>query len=161
MQQDGVRANYLHPNPLALYWDGPEAPRGRPRRAGDRSGTGCGEIIDRGFLRVRDVQHPCERIAGPCWQPGLRWSPGEGGMTVMPKNRAPRICLGIFFAIFVAPALAHDPSHPELNNWFNRLASGRGLCLLVDRRCNRSRPRLGIEGGALSRPSLWRVDRRS
>ncbi len=46
----------------------------------------------------------------------------------MPKNRAPRICLGIFFAIFVAPALAHDPSHPELNNWFNRLASGRGLC---------------------------------
>ena len=65
MQQDGVRANYLHPNPLALYWDGPEAPRGRPRRAGDRGGTGCGEIIDRGFLRVRDVQHPCEENRWP------------------------------------------------------------------------------------------------
>ena len=59
---------------------------------------------------------------------GLDGRLAKGGMTVMPKNRAPRICLGIFFAIFVAPALAHDPSHPELNNWFNRLASGRGLC---------------------------------
>ncbi|SRR6266404_1428531 len=56
MQQDGVRANYLHPNPLALYWDGPEAPRGRPRRAGDRGGTGCREIIDRGFSPCR-VRH--------------------------------------------------------------------------------------------------------
>ena len=31
-------------------------------------------------------------------------------------------------AIFVVPALAHDPSHPELNGWFDKLASGRGLC---------------------------------
>ncbi len=23
---------------------------------------------------------------------------------------------------------AHDPSHPELNEWFNKLASGKGLC---------------------------------
>jgi len=52
---------------------------------------------------------------------------GEGG-TMMLENRAPRIFLGIFLAIFVAPALAHDPSHPELNGWFDKLASGRGLC---------------------------------
>jgi hypothetical protein len=30
-------------------------------------------------LRVRDVQHPCERIAGPCWQPGLRWFAWRSG----------------------------------------------------------------------------------
>jgi hypothetical protein len=24
--------------------------------------------------------------------------------------------------------VAHDPSHPELNEWFNWLASGKGLC---------------------------------
>ncbi len=52
---------------------------------------------------------------------------GEGG-TMMLENRAPRIFLGIFLAIFVVPALAHDPSHPELNGWFDKLASGRGLC---------------------------------
>src|SRR5258708_24053627 len=33
-----------------------------------------------------------------------------------------------YVAIVVAPALAHDPSHPELNGWFDKLASGRGLC---------------------------------
>jgi hypothetical protein len=27
-----------------------------------------------------------------------------------------------------SPALAHDPGHPELDEWFNRLQSGRGLC---------------------------------
>jgi hypothetical protein len=53
---------------------------------------------------------------------------GEGEMTVMLENRAPRIFLGVFLAIFVAPALAHDPSHPELNGWFDKLASGGGLC---------------------------------
>ena len=46
----------------------------------------------------------------------------------MLRNRASRIFLGTFFAVFVAPALAHDPSHPELNGWFDKLASGRGLC---------------------------------
>src|SRR2546429_2427428 len=66
------------------------------------------------------------RIAScpPRWQP----APAKGEMTMMLKNRAPRIFLGIFLAIFVAPALAHDPSHPELNGWFDKLASGRGLC---------------------------------
>src|SRR5437588_3738793 len=88
----------------------------------------CGQQSIAAFCAFAMCNIRVKRIAGPCWQPGLRWSPGEGGMTVMPKNRAPRICLGIFFAIFVAPALAHDPSHPELNTWFNRLASGRGLC---------------------------------
>src|SRR5712675_2142964 len=52
---------------------------------------------------------------------------GEGG-TIMLENRAPKIFLGVFLAISVAPALAHDPSHPELNGGFDKLASGRGLC---------------------------------
>ena len=47
---------------------------------------------------------------------------------MMLENRAPRIFLGIFLAIFVAPALAHDPSRPELNEWFNKLSSGKGTC---------------------------------
>ena len=59
---------------------------------------------------------------------GRRRRTGEGEMTMMLENRAPRIFLGIFLAIFVAPALAHDPSHSELNGWFDKLASGRGLC---------------------------------
>ena len=51
----------------------------------------------------------------------------------MPRNRASRIFLGIFFAIFVAPALAHDPNRPELNSWFDHLASGYGpCCSMVD-----------------------------
>jgi hypothetical protein len=45
---------------------------------------------------------------------------------MMLQNRVAGIFLGIFFAIFVAPALAHDPSRPELNGWFDKLASGRG-----------------------------------
>src|SRR6266705_2940856 len=28
----------------------------------------------------------------------------------------------------VGSALAHDHSRPELNDWFNKLASGKGLC---------------------------------
>jgi hypothetical protein len=44
------------------------------------------------------------------------------------QNRVLGIFLGIFFSIVIAPALAHDPSHPELNGWFNKLASGKGLC---------------------------------
>jgi hypothetical protein len=34
----------------------------------------------------------------------------------------------LIFLLLCTPALAHDPSHPELNEWFNRLASGKGLC---------------------------------
>src|SRR6266481_1284429 len=42
------------------------------------------------------------RIAScpPRWQP----APAKGEMTMMLENRAPRIFLGIFLAIFVAPA---------------------------------------------------------
>ena len=32
------------------------------------------------------------------------------------------------FLVLCSPALAHDPSHPELNEWFSKLRSGRGLC---------------------------------
>ena len=32
------------------------------------------------------------------------------------------------FLLLCSPALAHDTGHPELNEWFNRLQSGRGLC---------------------------------
>jgi hypothetical protein len=34
----------------------------------------------------------------------------------------------LIFLLLCTPALAHDPSHAELNEWFNRLASGKGLC---------------------------------
>jgi hypothetical protein len=34
----------------------------------------------------------------------------------------------VFLLLLCTPALAHDPGRPELNEWFNRLASGRGLC---------------------------------
>jgi len=34
----------------------------------------------------------------------------------------------LILLLLCAPALAHDPSHPELNDWFNKLQSGRGLC---------------------------------
>ena len=34
----------------------------------------------------------------------------------------------LIFLLLCTPALAHDPSHPELNEWLNRLASGKGLC---------------------------------
>src|SRR5258705_6352213 len=47
----------------------------------------------------------------------IGWSPAKGEMTMMLQNRAPRIFLGIFLAIFVVPAPAHDPSRPELNGW--------------------------------------------
>jgi hypothetical protein len=53
---------------------------------------------------------------------------GAKGDEGMPRNRASTIFLGIFFASFVAPALAHDPNRPELNSWFDHLASGNGLC---------------------------------
>src|ERR1700722_18159974 len=34
----------------------------------------------------------------------------------------------LIFLLLCTPALAHDPSHRELNEWFNRLAYGKGLC---------------------------------
>ena len=34
----------------------------------------------------------------------------------------------ILLLLLCTPALAHDPSRPELNEWFKKLASGRGLC---------------------------------
>jgi hypothetical protein len=34
----------------------------------------------------------------------------------------------LIFLLLCTPAIAHDASHPELNEWFNRLTSGRGLC---------------------------------
>ena len=37
----------------------------------------------------------------------------------------------LIFLLLCTPALAHDPSHPELNEWFNRLASGKGLMSCV------------------------------
>ena len=34
----------------------------------------------------------------------------------------------LILLLLCAPALAHDPGHPELDEWFNRLASRKGLC---------------------------------
>ena len=34
----------------------------------------------------------------------------------------------LIFLVLCSPALAHDASRPELNEWFNKLASGMGLC---------------------------------
>ena len=34
----------------------------------------------------------------------------------------------LIFLLLCSPALAHDAGHPELDEWFNRLASGKGLC---------------------------------
>jgi hypothetical protein len=34
----------------------------------------------------------------------------------------------LILLLLCTPAFAHDPGHPELNEWFNRLQSGRGLC---------------------------------
>jgi hypothetical protein len=37
----------------------------------------------------------------------------------------------LIFLLLRTPARAHDRSHPELNEWFNRLASGKGAMLFV------------------------------
>jgi hypothetical protein len=37
----------------------------------------------------------------------------------------------LIFLLGCSPALAHDSSHPELNEWFNKLASGKGAMLFV------------------------------
>src|SRR4051812_35273779 len=44
-------------------------------------------------------------------------------------NRAIPYCLGIGIVLLcVGSALAHDHSRPELNEWFDKLQSGKGLC---------------------------------
>ena len=34
----------------------------------------------------------------------------------------------LILLLLCTPALAHDASHPELNRWFDSLASGKGPC---------------------------------
>ena len=34
----------------------------------------------------------------------------------------------LIFLLLCTPALAHDPGRPDLNNWFDHLTSGKGLC---------------------------------
>jgi hypothetical protein len=36
--------------------------------------------------------------------------------------------LALIVLLLCTPALAHDASRPELNSWFDHLASGKGLC---------------------------------
>ncbi len=36
--------------------------------------------------------------------------------------------LAFILVLLCAPALAHDASRPEINGWFDKLASGKGLC---------------------------------
>ena len=36
--------------------------------------------------------------------------------------------LALILLLLCTPALAHDANHPELNSWFDHLASGKGLC---------------------------------
>src|SRR5467141_1739588 len=39
----------------------------------------------------------------------------------------------LILLLLCSPALAHDPGHPELNDWFDRLTSGRGRgCSFAD-----------------------------
>ena len=34
----------------------------------------------------------------------------------------------LIFLLLCSPALGHDAIRPELNSWFDHLASGKGLC---------------------------------
>jgi hypothetical protein len=52
----------------------------------------------------------------------------------------------LIFLLLCTPALAHDPSHPELNEWFNRLASDCGPWFCVSSKC------CSPQFGALSSP---------
>ena len=36
--------------------------------------------------------------------------------------------LALIVLLLCIPALAHDANRPELNSWFDHLASGKGLC---------------------------------
>jgi hypothetical protein len=44
------------------------------------------------------------------------------------KGESVVVRIVLILLLLCSPALAHDPSRPELNEWFNRLASGKGLC---------------------------------
>ena len=44
-----------------------------------------------------------------------------GGLRTMKR-------LALILLLLCTPALAHDANHPELNSWFDHLASGKGLC---------------------------------
>jgi hypothetical protein len=68
----------------------------------------------------------------------------------------------LILLLLCTPALAHDPSHPELNDWFNKLQSGRGLCCSfadgfavsdVDWESKDGRYRVRLE-------NIWRCSRR-
>jgi len=63
--------------------------------------------------------------------------------------------------LLCAPALAHDPSHPELNEWFNRLASGKGLCCSFADGLAVSDVDWESKDGHYPRPSRGPMDRRS
>ncbi len=70
---------------------------------------------------------------------------GRAQKRVLERNERPTVMMRIvlIFLLLCTPAYAHDPSHPELNEWFNRLASGKGLCCSfrgpMDRRSRRCR----------------------
>ena len=55
---------------------------------------------------------------------------GFGGLRPEAFNDAGSVVMRIvlIFLLLCSPVLAHDASRPELNRWFNNLASGRGLC---------------------------------
>jgi len=39
--------------------------------------------------------------------------------------------LALILLLLCTPVLAHDANHPELNSWFDHLASGKGLCCSI------------------------------
>ncbi len=39
--------------------------------------------------------------------------------------------IALILLLLCSPEFAHDPGHPELNDWFDKLTSGRGLCCSV------------------------------
>ena len=49
-----------------------------------------------------------------------------GGVAQRETRRMKRLAL--IMLLLCTPALAHDASRPELNSWFDHLASGKGLC---------------------------------
>lgn len=56
----------------------------------------------------------------------------------------------LIFLLLCTPALAHDPSHPELNEWFNRLASDCGPWVCVPSKC--CSPQFGALSSSESHP---------
>ena len=41
--------------------------------------------------------------------------------------------LALILLLLCTPVLAHDANHPELNSWFDHLASGKGLSWMAVR----------------------------